>query len=399
MKEFARKIFQSYSSFGFAVAMILILFALTFLGTLEQVDHGLFEVQKKYFESMVLVHTFTLPVADLSLPLPLPGGYLVMALLFGNLICGGLVKIRKSKRTVGILIIHVGMIILFLGALVTFKLADHGNMFLAEGESTDEFVSYNIWNIEIAKAGGSGEVLTIPQEHFLDLQGARTRTFHSEGLPFDIEVGGYERNCEATEAVTSEGGRVADGYRLQAFPLEMQEPANVPGAYVTITDKKSDEKIEGIIWGGHKFEMSQGWVSSEPLTVRSGDDAYTIALTKKRWKVPFVVRLDDFIKDVHPGTTMASNYESEVTKLEGGQEEKIRIYMNHPLRHKGYTLFQESFQERSDGTGQKSQLAVWRNPADQWPLYSCVIMSVGLLIHMVQKLLKYMKAESKRRTA
>jgi cytochrome c biogenesis protein ResB len=95
---------------------------------------------------------------------------------------------------------------------------------------------------------------------------------------------------------------------------------------------------------------------------------------------------------------MAANYESEITKFEDGQEERSRIYMNHPLRHKGYTLFQESFQEYPDGT-QYSQLAVWRNPADQWPLYSCIVMSVGLLFHMVQKLLKYMKVESERRAA
>ncbi|MDP7638827.1 MAG: cytochrome c biogenesis protein ResB [Candidatus Hydrogenedentes bacterium] len=398
MKELAQKVFKFYASYGVAVVMLLLLFTLTLLGTLEQVNQSLFDVQKKYFTSIALVHHLALPGLAFKLPLPLPGGYLVMSLLFGNLICGGLIRSRKSKYTVGILIAHAGMIILFLGALVTFKWADHGNMLLCEGESADEFVSYNKWNIEIVKAGAGRETLAITQESYIGLGGDRSRTFYSKALPFDLEVRGYARNSRPVETATTAGDRVVDGYRLEARPLEDKEPQNQPGAYVVITNKETGEETGGIIWAGYIEHTSGGWVKSDPLTVRSGDDAYTIGLTKKRWPVPFEIRLDDFIKDMHPGTGMAANYESEITKFEDGQEERSRIYMNHPLRHKGYTLFQESFQEYPDGT-QYSQLAVWRNPADQWPLYSCIVMSVGLLFHMVQKLLKYMKVESERRAA
>ena len=48
-----KKLFASLSSFlasfGFAAILLVFLTLLTWLGTLEQVEHGLFETQKKYF--------------------------------------------------------------------------------------------------------------------------------------------------------------------------------------------------------------------------------------------------------------------------------------------------------------------------------------------------------------
>jgi hypothetical protein len=75
--------------------------------------------------------------------------------------------------------------------------------------------------------------------------------------------------------------------------------------------------------------------------------------------------------------------------------------MNHPLRHDGYTFFQESWGPGNAAPGDPlfSQFAVVRNPGDQGPLYACIIVSVGLLLHFIQKLLAYMRAETKRRTS
>jgi hypothetical protein len=52
---FVNKLFRAFGSFGFAVVLLVFLLILTWLGTLEQVEVGLYEVQKKYFDSLVLV--------------------------------------------------------------------------------------------------------------------------------------------------------------------------------------------------------------------------------------------------------------------------------------------------------------------------------------------------------
>src|SRR4030095_16812786 len=54
--NFWKKLSSTLSSFGFAAILLVFLMLLTWLGTLEQVEKGLYETQKKYFESIFLVH-------------------------------------------------------------------------------------------------------------------------------------------------------------------------------------------------------------------------------------------------------------------------------------------------------------------------------------------------------
>lgn len=75
--------------------------------------------------------------------------------------------------------------------------------------------------------------------------------------------------------------------------------------------------------------------------------------------------------------------------------------MNEPLRYEGFTLFQSGWGPQNAGPGEPlfSTFSVVNNPADQWPLYSCLVISAGLLIHFLQKLFSYLRAENRRRTA
>ncbi len=91
------RVLDFFGSYGLACMVLMFLFLLTFLGTIEQGTRGLYEVQKVYFESWFLVHWFF----D-KMPVPLPGGLLLMILLSTNLIVGGLVRVRKSKGTLGV---------------------------------------------------------------------------------------------------------------------------------------------------------------------------------------------------------------------------------------------------------------------------------------------------------
>ena len=78
-RSFAKWAFDGLASYGFVVVLLSFLLLLTLLGTLEQAEYGLFAVQKKYFDSLFLVHKlFGL------IPIPLPGVYLLLALLHGK---------------------------------------------------------------------------------------------------------------------------------------------------------------------------------------------------------------------------------------------------------------------------------------------------------------------------
>ena len=174
-------LFAFGSSFGLSCTLLLFLFLLTFLGTIEQAEHGLYDVQKKYFESAFLVHWLFG-----SVPIPLPGAYLLMVILACNLTLGGLVKIRKRKATVGVMVIHVGIIVLLLAGFVKLKFSEDGFLTLYEEgrapalmTSSDEFQSYHEWEIVIFDGAQPKDVkeLIIPDEEFLFLPQDFTRTF------------------------------------------------------------------------------------------------------------------------------------------------------------------------------------------------------------------------------
>ena len=67
--------------------------------------------------------------------------------------------------------------------------------------------------------------------------------------------------------------------------------------------------------------------------------------------------------------------------------------MNEPLRHKGYTFFQASFIDDSDV--ETTVLATVKNYGRLFPYISSIIMSIGLLIHLLLMIPKMANRKSK----
>ena len=111
-KTLPGKFFAALGSFWLAIALLVNLFLLTWLGTLEQVEKGINAVQGEYFESWLVLAKMG------PIKLLLPGGYVTMGLFVVNLFVGGLVRIRKTKATVGIIIAHLGIALMMGGGLV-----------------------------------------------------------------------------------------------------------------------------------------------------------------------------------------------------------------------------------------------------------------------------------------
>jgi hypothetical protein len=363
----------------------MLMFVILLLGTFYQIDNGIYDAQKKYFDAKIVKHEWG-PIV-----IPLPGAYLIMTLFAVNLTMGGLIRMKKRLGNIGILITHIGMAVMVISGAMTFHFADRGSMQLYETQTGDEFQSYHEWNVEIVKVGSDDAPFIIPDEEFMDLIGKKDRTFHSDSIPFEVALHGYLRNCNALPDIPNKPANVqmVDGYYLHPFPKDTEAERNAPGVYATIVPKDG-EPIDAILFSYER----------EPFTVQMGDDTWTVGLARKRWKVPFTITLDNFEYEYYAGTQDAKKYESYVTKTENGADDSIKIWMNHPLRYKGYTFFQTSWgiNDRLPGNPVFSVFSVVRNPGDQGPLYACIIIGCGLSIHFIKKLLEYMKAEAKRRT-
>jgi hypothetical protein len=397
-----------FSSYGLATVVLFLMCVITLLGTLSQVHMGIHEAQKLYFESWYVIHWFGAPPVDIAvdgggsgtrLPLPLPGGLLLMILLFINLAVGTALKVRKKWKQPGLLISHAGIMFLLLGGFVTFKYSTKGAMVLYEGQTSDMFSSYHEWQIEIAKVenekGTVDSALVITKDQLAGTRPDEQRVFTSDDLPFDVVINGYARNAQALPAdipiAQSIGSKEIDGYLIQPRALDKEAGRNVPGAYVSLKSTASGEESEAILWG----------FARHPATLTVDGEQWAVQLIKERWKAPFQVSLDEFTHEYHPKTRIPRVYKSNVTKVEAGLEEEFEISMNRPLRHNGYTFYQESW--GPDGGAPEdevwSQFAVSVNPADQWPMWSCWVVGFGLLIHFGQKLGAFLSRSQKKRKA
>lgn len=385
MRAALRYVVAVLSSFGLSCVLLLLLGLLTWLGTLEQVHTGLYDVQKKYFESFVLLH-------DLGpFSIPLPGANLVLCTLFLNLIVGGVVRLRRHRSAVGILITHLGIAFLLVSGFVKAYFSEDGHVTLFEGQRATHFQSYYRWEIVILEPLGSGRVREhiVPQELFADAIGAAPVTISAPELPFDVEVSRFTANCRPTPKgpMFDVSVPVIDGVFLQAQAPSTEAEANIAGCYVSAV-QRDGQRVTGLVWGAQ----------AAPFTVNATGRDWAIDLRKERYPMPFTLVLDEFTKEDHPRSNMPKSFSSDVTVIEGAAARAVRISMNEPLRSDGLVLYQASWGPSTARPGEPlfSTFAVVRNPADQFPLYACIVIATGLLLHFTRKLVAHIRVEAAR---
>ena len=385
MRNFFNGLLGFFSSYGLAAVLFLFLLLLTYLGTLEQIEHGLYATQKKYFESLMVVHHFG------KLPVVLPGVYLLLILLSVNIVCGGILRIRKGWNQAGVLISHSVILLLLLGGYITFQYSQRGHMTLYEGQQSNVVVSYHEWEVALTSPlpdGGKREVV-LPQEVFEGPATHGSKTVRAEALPFDLVLSGFAPNANprsGSGAVRRE--KVVDGFFLQPMPLEKEQERNVAGIYATFTEKATGQQHDVLLWGLQQY----------PAKLILGGEEWSADLRRKQWQVPFTIHLDKFTRELHPGTNMPRAFMSDVTKVEDGLTQQIKISMNQPLRHKGLTFYQASWGPQNAGPNDPlfSSFAVSRNPADKFPLYACIVITFGMALHFIMKLRRYLRREMQR---
>jgi len=377
---------STISSMKLTCVLLIILLYLTWRGTLAQIDLGLYGAQKQYFESFFYLEQVG------PLRVPLPGAQLVLIVLALNLLVGGLLRVRWRKRNVGVLIGHLGIQMLLLAGFVKYTFSTEGAVKAYEGQSHAEFVSYHDWELVVGEPLPEGRIKEhlVPDEAFEALGQGDRATFSSPQLPFQLELSDYMVNA----AVRKAGGSgtptrpAVDGFYLEPMDPQIEVSYNQPGLYLRLeesgaTDGPGGSEQQGWIWGGQR----------EPLTLQVNGRPFTFDLRKQRYPLGFEVRLDKFTKSEHPGTTMARDYRSKVTTRDAGVEQTVEIMMNEPLRYKEFIFYQSGYGPQDPASREPvySVLSVVSNPSDQWPLWSCVVISFGLALHFLLMLFRYTK--------
>lgn len=357
--------------------LLLWLIVLLLAGTIAQKDLGLYVAQHKYFSSYILW------IGDI---VPTPGGYTIMALIFVGLFSKMLLSEWRMKNA-GTIITHIGVLLLILGGFLTAMFSYEGSMTIKEGAVSNFIEDYN--DIELAVIDTS---LKEEDTVFAFQQGwiKEGRAIQHENLPFDIEILSYCRNCKISRLKEPRSGEypaAAMNFKLQEVEREKEEEQNLSG--ITFKLKSDDENVNGIYTVFEFMPITQ--------TITIDDKKYLISLRHKRTYLPFEIELIDFEKQVYPGTEMARSYSSEVILKDNGSKWQSLISMNSPVRYKGYTLFQASFMEGVNE--QTTILAVVKNVGRMFPYISSIIMCIGLIIHLVQRMPSLIKKQRKGKNA
>jgi len=142
--------------------------------------------------------------------------------------------------------------------------------------------------------------------------------------------------------------------------------------------------------GGHSYGT---WLASvamgAPQSFIHEGRTYVLSMRLRRQYLPFAFTLKQFRHDVYPGTDIPKNFSSLVQVVNPSQKEsrEVLIYMNQPLRYEGKTFYQASFGKNDT----LSVLSVVENPGWLLPYVSCVLVSLGLLVHFAIVLRRSLK--------
>lgn len=349
------------SSIKITVVCLILLFILTFWGTVAQVTQGLYQAQEIFFNSWYfLAFDF----------LPFPGAQLVLWVLFFNLCAVSITRFVYKWSHIGILIIHLGLITYFVSAFVTLHFVEESNVTLLEGETSNVSAAYHDWEISVWEQGQSPlrdisayDVKFLQTEQLLDFN----------HLGFSLRVKSYFPNAQAYTGSVEEGSRplnVSGITQITRLDISSEPEKNFPAVLLEMTSGKQTSDV--ILFGKE----------GRPTPVEINGKSMYFQIRRKRYELPITITLNKFEMEKHPGTEIASKYRSFIEFKHGDIERKAEIYMNHPLRFKNYTFYQASYSIDQMGR-MRSTLAVVKNFGRLLPYISSLLTFAGLAIHFL----------------
>lgn len=144
--------------------------------------------------------------------------------------------------------------------------------------------------------------------------------------------------------------------------------------------KKEQSTPETISAVQFVFKGKEGWIGLNSIARLYGDsEMYVVSYGNRRIGLNFNIALKKFDVGRYQGTMRASSYESVVSVPGLGDE--IKISMNEPLKHDGYTFYQASFQEDEAGRPVASVFSVNYDPG-RWIKYLGSLLIVFGSIHL-----------------
>ena len=356
------------SSLRLTVVCLCLAMVLIFIGTLAQVHLGIHTVQARYFGSLFLY--WSPPGTGWQIPY-FPGGYLLGSVLLANLIAAHFYRFRLSWKKFGIITLHLGVILLLIGQLLTGLFARETQMRLDNGQTLAYSEATGETELAVIDTTDPNydQVVAIPENVLV--QGG---VIQQPTLPFTLRVRQFMGNARLAMR-TQEPGAPPSPATAGAGP-------NIVAAEIprTTRDDERDMSAAFVEIDGVNGPIGT-WLVSSALDEPQGFDvdghAYELALRQRRDYKQFALTLIHFAHDRYAGTDIPKNFSSRVRliDLERHENREVLISMNDPLRYRGYTFYQAAFANDDKTT----ILQVVKNPAMLVPYIACGLVALGLL--------------------
>lgn len=181
-----------------------------------------------------------------------------------------------------------------------------------------------------------------------------------------------DKNRKALKGILSEGGAVPTGWMglefklLRYFPKAEEKYELKPAQYPTPLTTSAIQI---------NFQGKKHWVQlNDILKLFTQDTAYIISYQNRRVDLGFDLQLKKFEIGRYQGTMRAASYQSLVTTPDG---KDTLISMNEPLKYRGLTFYQASFEDGPDGQPVASILSVNYDPGRWLKYLGSFILSLG----------------------
>jgi hypothetical protein len=368
MPRTRNRVLDVLTSLKVTIACLVLLMVLVVACTLAQVQMGVFGAVNAYIRSFFVWGT--LPGTTTRIPV-FPGGGLVGLVLTVNLVAAQLKRLELSFRKAGLWLVHLGLIVLFVGEFVTSMFQVEMQLAVEQGKTVDFVESTRERELAVIDTTDAehDEVYAIPESLLVP-----DKYIEVPGTPLFLKVNAFYKNSEMARRQPNDPPSPAtmgigpDVNVIEAEPVSGDDQSDRVAAFV---EPFAGPKSYGI------------WLVSEalgaPQSFTHEGHTYALTLRKKREYLPFSINLKKFSHDVYPGTDIPKNFSSMVhlSRPSTGEARDVLIYMNQPLRYDGKAFYQASFGKNDT----LSILQVVQNPGWLLPYASCVLVALGLLLH------------------
>ncbi len=262
---------------------------------------------------------------------------LILLLLSVNLV-GRLIILKLYRKTkLPVFLFHLSFVLMIAGAGITRYFGWEGSIHIRNGEeqdscfSNEKYIGYTIRDVTgniIDSRADKYAMTSVSADNYKKNLSINNKDY--ELVLAKIIPNASEQTTTAGEhkAVAVNPGEQNTGQNAFIFHLKGGNESTT----VYLWDKQNEKVASGsCIVDGKTVEISYGSMST---------------------KLPFSIKLNNFVLERYPGSSSPSGYKSDVLLIDrkGNVEKPFMIFMNNILKYKGYRFYQSSYDQDEKGT-------------------------------------------------